>query len=97
MKMAIMPELRLILGDNSSEVLAKEASVVNAIATIKQTVNIILFESMEWDGSGDAFSFFPPLSEGPFILLIPLGYIAKWRQLAFILAENKQHSYDKRY
>jgi hypothetical protein len=46
-KTAIIPELRLKLGDNSSEVLASEASVMNAIATIKQTMNIILFDSIE--------------------------------------------------
>jgi hypothetical protein len=46
-KTAIMPELLLKLGENSSEVLASEASVTNAIATIKQTMNIILFDSKE--------------------------------------------------
>jgi hypothetical protein len=73
-----MPDSRLKLGDdNSSEVLANEASPTNAIATIKQTMNIILFDSIEWNRSSDAFLFFPPLSGGLFILLIPLGYIVK--------------------
>jgi hypothetical protein len=44
-KTAIIPELRLELGDKSSEVLASDASIANTIATIKQTMNIILFES----------------------------------------------------
>jgi hypothetical protein len=47
MKTAIVPNLRLKLGKNRSEILAIEASAINAMIRIKQTMNIILFESIE--------------------------------------------------
>jgi hypothetical protein len=47
MKTAIVPDMRLKLGENRSEILAKEASAINAMITIKQTMNITLFDSIE--------------------------------------------------
>jgi len=73
----VLSDLRLKAGDNKSEVLVSEASVINAMTTIKQTMNIILFDTIDLDRLDDAFSFFSPLSGGLFILLIPLGYIVK--------------------
>jgi hypothetical protein len=73
----VVSDLRLKAGDNKSEVLVSEASTVNAMTTIKQTMNIILFDTIELDRLDDAFSFFSSISGGLFILLIPLGYIVK--------------------
>lgn len=61
-KTTIVPDLTTKLGDNNVEVLASEASAINAMTTIKQTMNIILFESIELDSVSAAFPFFPPLS-----------------------------------
>jgi hypothetical protein len=62
MKTAIVADLTTKLGDCRVEVLASEASAINAMTTIMQTMNIILFDSIELDSVGDAFSFPPPLS-----------------------------------
>jgi len=74
----VVADLRTKTGDNKSEVLASEASAINAMITTMQTTNIILFDNIELDRRlNDTFSFFVPLSWGQLILLIPLGYIVK--------------------
>jgi hypothetical protein len=47
MKTAIVADLTTKLGDCRVEVLASEASAINAMTTIMQTMNIILFDSIE--------------------------------------------------
>jgi hypothetical protein len=59
---SVVADLRPKVGDNKSEVLASEASAINAIATIMQTMNIILFDNIELDRLNDAFSSFLSLS-----------------------------------
>ena len=61
-KTTIVPDLTTKLGDNSVEVLASEASAINAMTTIKQTMNIDLLDSIELDSVNDGFRFLPPLS-----------------------------------
>jgi hypothetical protein len=59
----VVADLRPKAVDNKSEVLASEASAINAITTIAQTINIILFDNIELERlRNDAFSFFLSLS-----------------------------------
>jgi len=60
-KTTIGPDSTSKLGDNRVEVLASEASDINAMTTNKQTMNIILFDSIERDKLSDGLSFFPLL------------------------------------
>jgi hypothetical protein len=45
----VVADLRAKVGDNKSEVLASDASDINAMTTIMQTMNIILLDSIELD------------------------------------------------
>jgi hypothetical protein len=73
----VVADLRAKVGDNKSEVLASDASDINAKTTITLTMNIILFDNIELDRLDDAFSFFLPLSSGRLIALVPLDCIVK--------------------
>jgi hypothetical protein len=73
----VVVDLRVKVGDNKSEVLASNASNINAVTTIKQIMNTILFDNIDLDKLNDAFSFFLPLSGGRLIALVPLIYIVK--------------------
>jgi hypothetical protein len=71
---SVVADLRPKVGDNKSEVLASEASAINAMTTIMQTMNIILFDNIELDRLNDAFSSFLSLSRGRLIALVPSLY-----------------------
>jgi hypothetical protein len=91
----VIVDLRVKVGDNKSEVLASNASNINAVTTIMQRMNIILFDKIDLDRLNDAFSFFLPLSWGRLIALVPLGSIVKYNGSHLSLLENKQQSYGK--
>ncbi|HEY6757669.1 MAG TPA: hypothetical protein VI037_09830, partial [Nitrososphaera sp.] len=59
---SVVADLRPKVGDNKSEVLASEASAINAMTTIRETMNIILFDNIDLVRLSDAFSSFLPLS-----------------------------------
>jgi len=59
---SVVADLRPKMGDNKSEVLASEASAINAMTTIMETMNTILLDNIELERLNDAFSSFLPLS-----------------------------------
>lgn len=77
-------DLRSKVGDNKSEVLASEASAINAVATITQTMKIItLFDNVELERLNDAFPFFLALPLAWLIGVVPL-YYCEMTSVAFI-------------